>query len=296
MKPVIIIRPQPGCDASLAGARSMGLQAHGHPLFAVRPVSWEAPDPAEIDAILFGSANALRHGGQALGLFRAKPAYAVGEATAQAARSAGFEIVETGKQGLQKLLERLRPEHRRLLRPAGKQRVELEPPEGVTIVERTVYESEALAMPEALVALLTRPAVVMLHSATAASHFAACCHDAGIERSNIALAAISERAAMAAGDGWLAVGIAQSPEETDLLALARQMCDDHGGDLGGTAGAMQDESTIEASAPTGRRASTMRTLLLVALFAFACGGALVGWLGWNGYLDTVMPDRNNTVP
>jgi len=44
-------------------ARKQGLDAHGFALFEVRPLPWELPDPDAIDALLFGSANALRHGG-----------------------------------------------------------------------------------------------------------------------------------------------------------------------------------------------------------------------------------------
>ena len=82
MTPLIVIRPQPGCDASVAAARAFGLVAQGHPLFEVRPLEWDAPDPASFDALLIGSANALRHGGAALAQYRGRPAYVVGETTA----------------------------------------------------------------------------------------------------------------------------------------------------------------------------------------------------------------------
>ena len=52
MTPLIVIRPQPGCDASVAAARAFGLVAQGHPLFEVRPLEWDAPDPASFDALL----------------------------------------------------------------------------------------------------------------------------------------------------------------------------------------------------------------------------------------------------
>lgn len=78
MIPLIVIRPQPGCDASVAAARARGLDAHGFPLFAVRALDWQPPAPDSFDALLIGSANALRHGGAALAAWRGKPAYAVG--------------------------------------------------------------------------------------------------------------------------------------------------------------------------------------------------------------------------
>jgi uroporphyrinogen-III synthase len=224
--PVIVIRPQPGCDATLAAARALGLQAHGFPLFEVRPIAWEPPEPDEVDALLLGSANALRHAGSALGRYRAKPAYAVGASTAEAARQAGLDVVATGVGGLETVLPLLQPGHHRLLRLAGRERVKLAPPTGVSIDERVVYASEPLRLPPDLEALLARPAVVLLHSAEAARHFAEQCDARGIARGVIAVAALGPRVALAAGHGWRAMAEAENPSDTALLALARQMCQD----------------------------------------------------------------------
>ena len=293
MKPVIIIWPQPGCDASLAAARKLGLEAHGFPLFEIRPLPWEAPDPEMIDALLLGSANALRHGGAALGLLEGKPAYAVGEKTADAARAAGFEVVETGHGSIHDLLGWIRPGHSRLLRPAGRQRVEIAPPEGVTIDERTVYASEGLDIPEALAGLLARPAVVLLHSGEAARHFLACCEMRGIDRSQVALAAISARAADLAGAGWADLRIAQEPDDAALLALAQQMCQDAGNDKHKNAGSMLNQTPIEAMSQEQPTRRSARGQLLVALLAFVLGVAVVTWLEWQGYLDLIVPTASD---
>ncbi len=224
MPPLIVIRPEPGCAVSVAAARAAGLAAFGFPLFAVGPCAWEAPSPGGIDALLLGSANALRHGGAELDALRGKPAYVVGEKTAEAAREAGLAIAAIGAGCLQEVLARLDPAHRRLLRLAGRERVELRPPEGVTITERVVYDSAPLPMPEALAALLREPALVLLHSGAAARHFAAECDRLALPRAAIRLAAIGPRVAQAAGDGWARLASAQRPDDAALLALARQMC------------------------------------------------------------------------
>lgn len=224
MIPLVVIRPQPGCDATLASASHAGLPVHGFPLFAVRPVAWSPPEPATIDALLLGSANAIRHAGPALAAYRNKPVYAVGRTTADAGREAGLAVALAGEGGLQAVLGKLQPEHRRLLRLAGNVRTELAAPPGVSLVERIVYASEPLPMPSALAELLRRPAVVMLHSAEAARHFAGLCDSHGIARGNLALAAIGPRVAAAAGEGWKAVACAEKPNDTALLALAEQMC------------------------------------------------------------------------
>lgn len=229
MIPLIIIRPQPGCDATLTVARDLRLDAHGFPLFEVTPVAWEAPDPATVDALLIGSANAVRHAGDQLALYAGKPSYTVGRATAEVAQQAGLGIGMVGSGGLQTVLKRVDPAHTRILRLAGRERLDLSPPPGVGMIERVTYASEALPMPPALAAMLASPAVVMLYSAEAARHLAAECDRLGMVRGNIALAAIGPRVAQAAGAGWKNVETAEKPDDTALLALARNMCQSSAG-------------------------------------------------------------------
>lgn len=224
MIPLIVIRPQPGCAATLTAAQALGIGAQGLPLFAVRPLAWKAPKRGSFDALLIGSANALRHGGDALAGWRGTPAYAVGETTAEAARGAGLDVVATGEGGLQGLLGALRPGHRRLLRLAGRSRVPLNPLPGISITERIVYASEAQPMPAQLAAMLEKPCVVLLHSAEAAHHFARQCDTHAIPRHRIALAALGPRIAAAVGDGWAAVTAAATPRDHALLELAGEMC------------------------------------------------------------------------
>ena len=107
---LIVVRPEPGCAATLAAARELGFAAEGHPLFAVRALGW-APPPAQFDALLIGSANAVRHAGPGLAAYAALPVYAVGAATAAAAREAGLTVIGEGAGGLQSLLGALDPAH-----------------------------------------------------------------------------------------------------------------------------------------------------------------------------------------
>jgi uroporphyrinogen-III synthase len=222
--PLIVIRPQPGCDATVSTAREQGLPAIGFPLFEVVPAAWDAPDPADVDALLIGSANALRHAGPALARYRGKPAYAVGGTSAEAARAAGLEVVGFGSGGLQQVIARLQPGHRRLLRLAGKTRIALEAPAGATIVERVVYASTPRPMPAELAALLREPATVLIHSGEAARHFAALCDGNAIGKTHLALVTIGERVTQAAGSGWRTIATADTPDDAAMLALARQIC------------------------------------------------------------------------
>ena len=59
MVPLVVIRPEPGCSATVDMARSLGLETVGQPLFVIEPRSWQAPVAAQFDALLIGSAIAL---------------------------------------------------------------------------------------------------------------------------------------------------------------------------------------------------------------------------------------------
>lgn len=221
---IVAIRPEPGLSATIAAGRAEGLAIEGWPLFEIRAREWDPPSPDEIDAVLLGSVNALRHGGPAVAPFSGKPVFAVGETTAEAAREVGFAIAATGEGGLQKLLDGLAGENLRLLRLAGAERVPLDPPVGIELVTRIVYESAALPMPAELAAALREGALVLAHSAVAVRHLAEQCDRRGVSRGGIAIAALSPRIAAEAGNGWARLAAAENPRETALLALARDMC------------------------------------------------------------------------
>lgn len=224
--PLVIIRPEPGNATSVASARQLRMEAHGFPLFEIAAKSWEAVPPGQFDALLIGSAQVFRHGGHGLSALKGLPVYAVGEATAQAARDFGFAVAHTGTSNMQALLATLDPTHRRLLRLAGDERVALNLPRGVSMEERVVYASLARPFPAELAELLRNPAIVALHSAEAARHLAAQCVSHAIKRAPLRIAALSARIASAAGDGWGEVAVCAYPEDKALLALARQMCQD----------------------------------------------------------------------
>ena len=93
---ILVLRPQPGADETAARARALGLEPVVAPLLAVRPLEWTPPDPAGFDAVMLTSASAARQAGGGLTPFHDLPCYAVGEATAAAAREAGFADIRIG--------------------------------------------------------------------------------------------------------------------------------------------------------------------------------------------------------
>lgn len=197
---------------------------HAFPLFSLRPLPWQGPDPAEIDALLIGSANAVRLGGAELERYRGKVAHAVGRVTAQACIRGGFARGMVGQGGMQRLLDALPPGPLRLLRVAARDHVELERPLGKLIELRIAYERLVHPMPEDMAAILREGALVLLYSAGGARHLAAECDRLGIDRGKVRLAALGSRIAEAAGEGWEAVRFPPQIAPEALLALALDMC------------------------------------------------------------------------
>ncbi len=213
---ILVLRPEPGAADTLRRLRERGLEAVAVPLFRVGPLAWEAPDPARFDALLLTSANAVRHGGDQLGKFRGLPVHAVGEATAQAARNAGFDIATSGDAGIERLLGSFEP-NLRLLHLCGKDRRE---PAGArqAITPVAVYQATAIENPDLGRA---KDGVALIHSPRAGARFASL---VGVpDRASIAIGAISDAAAQAAGEGWKAIEAAAKPSEEALLALAARL-------------------------------------------------------------------------
>jgi uroporphyrinogen-III synthase len=215
MRRLLVLRPEPGASATVDKAQKMGLDAVAAPLFVVEPLAWRGPDPAQFDGLLLTSANAIRHGGGDLAAYRKLPVYAVGEATAAAARDAGFTVANTGDSDIDRLLSSIEP-GLRLLHLCGADRRE---PNAATqsIHPVAVYCAAPVPAP-ALPA--TRGMVALIHSPRAGHRFA----ELAMDRSTIAIAAISEAAASAVGDGWQSVAAAGQPSDESLLALAARLC------------------------------------------------------------------------
>lgn len=222
MRRLFILRPQPGANASAQRARAMGLEPVVAPLFEVLLVEWEAPDAASFDALLLTSANALRSAGGQLRSLRGLPAYAVGEATAAAAGHAGLDIAGTGDSGVERLLGSIDPDLR-LLHLCGEHRRRIEQaPQRITPL--VVYRAEALPDPDWVETLHGQVAAV--HSPRAAERLVELVGQS--DRKTVRIAAISEAAAAAAGEGWERVEGARAPTDEALLEVARRLCEEQG--------------------------------------------------------------------
>jgi uroporphyrinogen-III synthase len=211
---VLIVRPEPGAAVTAARVRALGHDALLMPLLATEAVPWTLPDSVQ-DAVLITSAAGVRHAGPQATPLLAVPALCVGEATAAAARAAGWRDVRVGPGTLQGLLDGLADgPQRRLLHLAGEDRTPAIVPATITITAITVYRAALRPLP-------ALPAVhaVLLHSPRTARHFAAEWDRLGGRRGDVTLFAISAPTLTAAGTGWKAGLAAPTPDDAALLAM-----------------------------------------------------------------------------
>jgi len=204
----------------------------------IEPLPHAVPDLAGVQAIMLTSANAVPALGEAA---RRLPVFAVGEATAAAARGAGcMAVVSAGGAGeeLARLVAaRCRPGDGALLHLCG-QEVRPEPAStlaaaGFAVRQLAVYRAEtARALEPGTIEALRRRQVdaVLLLSPRTARTFALLVGRHGLEASLGATAAICLSAAVAAPCRalvWQAVHTAARPELTavlEVLEAVRRRC------------------------------------------------------------------------
>jgi uroporphyrinogen-III synthase len=220
MRPLAILRPEPGASATASAAARLGLDPIVMPLFTIEPVDWRAPATAGFDGLLLTSANAVRYGGKELEKLRGLAAHCVGEATASEARDAGFKVASTGARGVDGLLGAM-PAGLALIHLCGIDRREPADPLQ-TITSVAVYRAVELPAPADPGRL--EGAVAAAYSPRTAARLSSLADEVGLRRETIALAVMSEAAAHAAGPGWERIESAAEPSDRALLALAVELC------------------------------------------------------------------------
>lgn len=219
---LLICRPQPGADATAERARVLGMEPLLYPLFRVEPLPWDAPEPATFDALMLSSANTLRHGGPALARYHHLPAFAVGEATAAAARQAGFTQVTVAGPDAPALIAAIEAAGHRTVLHLGGADLRHADPGTLQITRRAVYRSIEAGSAEGLAPLLGHANIVLVHSPRAGRRLAALIPENG--RARLSLIGISPAARDAAGPGWKQILATLTPDDPALLALASQIC------------------------------------------------------------------------
>lgn len=213
MMRLIVLRPPERAAGTLGRIAEAGGEGTNLPLFALEPLAWAAPDPTAFDALALTSANAVRLAGPKLVSLSGLAAWAVGEATAVAAREAGLHIAHTGRAGATALFAAMAEAGiSRALWLAGEDHRPAPPAPALTTIE--TYRAAPLAIDTATLA----GAVVLVHSPRAAARLAELVTPS--LRPAIHLAAISRTAADAAGTGWANIAVAPLPSDAALVATA----------------------------------------------------------------------------
>ncbi len=229
---VLVTRPQPEAARTAARLSAFGHEVLVAPLLMTAAVDW-APPPVLPEAVAFTSAAAVRLAGPQLASLRHLPVFAVGEATAAAAREAGFGVLvegasvrtSTGASAIATgtaaaLFAQISATgFTHVLYLAGRDRTVRNLPPGVE--PRVVYAATpAAALPEAALSALASnaPPLTLLYSARTAACFAELA--AGLDRTTLRVAALSPQVLAGAGPGWASAVAAPQPTETALFTAA----------------------------------------------------------------------------
>jgi uroporphyrinogen-III synthase len=170
-----ITRAQPGAAATAERVRALGHEALIAPLLAVRALEDVEVDLDGVAALAFTSANGVRAFAD-LSAERAIRVFAVGAATAQAARAAGFKLVLSADGDVEALADGIgqrRTElrgavlHPGAAEPAGDLAGALER-HGVAARSLILYETAPVQLEAAAASQLVQADAVLLHSPRAA--------------------------------------------------------------------------------------------------------------------------------
>lgn len=280
---IIILRPQPGADATAMRAQALGLEAVVLPLFSVEPIAWTTPDPTRFDALMLTSANAFRHAGPDLLRYTGLPLYVVGAATARAAIELGLAPHHIGEKDVSALIEAMRHDGRRaVLHLCGEDVVNTDGND-LDIKRVAVYRSAENGDGSALIETLRQSDIALVHSPRAGRQLNALV--SAERRNELSIIAISQPALAAVGTGWSIAQAADSPTDAAMLALASELCHKSGDEALHAAQGSEMDNDIPTSAqalspprvaPKPRKSRTVWSLIPFAL-AFVGGIAATIW-------------------
>lgn len=170
-----ITRTQPGADATAERVRAMGHEAIIAPLLSVHRVDNVEINLKGVAALAFTSANGVRAFAEQCGE-RELRVFAVGAATAQAARAAGFHTVLSADGDVEALAEGIAARRSQMrgavlhpggAEPAGDLAGALEK-HGVEARRAILYETGPVKLSDADAEMLVRVDAALLHSPRAA--------------------------------------------------------------------------------------------------------------------------------
>ena len=221
---LLIVRALPAAERTAELVTSAGITPLVMPLFEIAPNDWAVPNPAEFDGLLITSANAVRHSAEKLSRLAELPVFAVGNQTAEQARSKGLQVKIEGAADKAEITKLARlAGAQRLLWLSGAQTTAQTADDDIIAQQIIVYESRRLPASPDFPKLVLSSDAILLHSPRMARHFRSLCDQFGVDPSRISIAALSSNVAIAAGEGWHAVTVAKTPNDADLLLAAQSL-------------------------------------------------------------------------
>jgi len=214
---VWITRAQPGAARTAERLAALALEPVVAPLLAIQPIEQAEPDLGGVDILAFTSINGVA-AFAALTARRDRPVMTVGDATAEAARTAGFVHVRSAAGDLQALADLIAAEASgKVLAPGAEApagdisgEVAMRRSEGMTVHTLPVYRAVATD-----VAAPADPDAVLIHSPRAGQLLAAF-GKAALEHAVVAC--ISPAAAAPLIALGLSPAVAAAPHEDALIA------------------------------------------------------------------------------
>jgi uroporphyrinogen-III synthase len=228
---LLVTRPAEDARETAEALRTAGHEVVVEPMLTPRPLATEIPTLDVYQALLFTSRNGVRTFAEASGA-RGLSVYAVGDATAKAARHAGFAAVASASGDAGRLAalvqEQLTPSAGKLLHATGREGSgTLETSlrgAGFDVVRLELYE----AVPAAGLSKNVRTRLetgsldaIVFFSPRTAHTFGTLVSAANLAKGRAKLTAycLSPAVAEAAGQGWARKRIAKQPNQAALLAL-----------------------------------------------------------------------------
>jgi uroporphyrinogen-III synthase len=228
---MLVTRPEPDASETAARLSALDIEAVVEPLLFAETLPTTLPDAAGFSALAITSANALRalHDRDILSRYLRLPVYAVGNRSAAAARTFGFEQVVSAEGSADDLVALLRhagltgpilypaPQHQavdlaRALAPAGIMVITapvyaMRPATGFSAVTRRALDAQALV-------------AALFYSRRTAETFVKL--TAGLaDRTRLGMLCLSEAVAEPLVKAhFVRVGLAEHPSEEAMLALA----------------------------------------------------------------------------
>lgn len=236
MRSVLVTRPQPAADEFAEKLRRDGYTAYIAPMMEYAAVAADLGDLASYQALVFTSAQAVQVF-CGLSAERKQPILAVGDATAAAAKKAGFAHIHSARGNSQDVAALIKAENlklnlKKILHLCSADTTDDIGAEvakaGVEVVRRIVYKAELVnTIPEDIVAALQRGTIdtVMLFSARTAGNFVRLMIAKGLRNvcPRLEVICISDAVAGALRElPWRAIRIARQPRMEAVMQILHE--------------------------------------------------------------------------